>query len=133
MYITAIPSLIFGIFFIFLAGNAYMKIFYHKKPDYPQVHYITIFVLCSLGIIYIMSAIIGNIAPAILATLILPLLSILYRKKKYHSFELHIKEKYPEKYAKINAPISIWKKIGLIIGYLFLFITSIISLIHFLK
>ena len=133
MNILAIPSLIFGFFFIFLAGNAYMKIFYHKKPDYPQLHYITIFVLCSLGIIYVLSAIIGNIAPAILATLTLPLLSSLYRKKKYPSFDSHIKEKYPEKYARVNAPISIWKKIGLIIGYLFFFITAIISLIHFLK
>ena len=134
MNIGAIPFLIFGIFFIFAASNAYIKIFYHKKPKYPQVHYMTIFMLCSLGIMYILSAITSIIALAILGTPILLLLSIWYRKRKYNSYEsyeLDIKEKYPEKYAKVNAPISIWKKIVLIIGFLLAVVGSIISLIHF--
>ena len=131
-----IPFLIFGVFFIFAAFNAYIKIFYHKKPKYPQVHYMTIFMLLSLGIMYILSAIINIIAIAILGTPILLLLYSWYRKRKYSSYksyELDIKEKYPEKYAKIKTPISTRNKIGLNIGFSLAVIGSIISLIHFLK
>jgi len=133
MNIGAIPFLIFGIFFIFAASNAYIKIFYHKKPKYPQVHHMTIFLLYCLGIIYILSAVTNIIALSILGTPILLLLFIWYRKRKYPSYELDIKEKYPEKYAKIKAPISTWSKIGIYISFSLAVIGSIISLIHFLK
>jgi hypothetical protein len=99
MNIAVIPFLIFGIFFIFATVNAYIKIFYHKKPKYPQVHYMTIFMLFSLGIMYILSAITNIIAIAILGTPIILLVYSWYRKRKYSSYksyELDIKEKYPE-------------------------------------
>ena len=136
MNIAVISFLIFGIFFIFAAVNAYIKIFYHKKPKYPQVHYMTIFMLFSLGIMYILSAITSIIAIAILGTPVLILLYSWYRKRKYSSYksyELDIKEKYPEKYAKIKAPISTRNKIGIYVGFSLAAIGSIISLIHFLK
>ena len=136
MYIEAIPFLIVGVFFIFAAVNAYIKIFYHKKPKYPQLHYTTIFMLFSFGIMYILSAVTSIIAIAILGTPILVLLYSWYRKRKdssYKSAELDIKEKYPEKYAKIKTPISTRNKIGIYICFSLAVIGSITSLIHFLK
>ena len=93
--------------------------------------------LCSIGILYILGAIIGNIGPAILSTLIIPPLFTWYRKRKYPSFDLYIKEKYPERYEKMiekrNTPVSIWTKIGRNILFLFLLMSAIASIILFLK
>jgi len=127
MYIAAIPFLMLGIFITFSASYAYIRLFYHKKPNYPKLQYIGILLLCSLGISYMVGAITGHIGLAMLLTFILPIFFVFYRKRKYPSSETYIKEKYPEKYSKINAPISILAKIGYIVLFLFLIIVAIIN------
>lgn len=127
MDIYTIIFLILGLFFIFGASNGYIRLIYHKKskyPKYPKLEHIIIFGWYLIGILFILGAITGYIWLAALLSFIIFISYYLYRKRKYPSLDLDIKEEHP-KYAKINASFGIWAKIAFIISFLFLIIIAI--------
>ena len=124
MDIISIIFLILGIFFIFLASYFYIKVFYHNKPEYARLQYITIFMVYIIGILNVLCAIIDHVGVAILLMLIMVTLFPLYRKRKFPSYESDVKERYPEIYAK-HTQVSIKNKILRVIGTLFLILLAI--------